>query len=81
MNNETKSVVEFFKENPEFVLEYIEILQEEGAVETFSYSGMLMKIRLTGTTKDDVDFQSSRVSRGTVSRLLKEHFKGNLLES
>ena len=70
MNMETESVINFFKENPSFEEDYLNII-EDGELETISYSGLLLKLQLSGTTKDHVNFSSYKVSRGEVTKYLK----------
>lgn len=71
MNKETESVINYIKENKDLVKEYIEYLGMEDK-NLLSYSGFLMHTKLNGTTKEGVDFNSSRVVRREVSAIIRK---------
>ena len=64
----TNSVLNFLKESPELVYEYLDDANGEGR--TVSYSDML-RVILNGTTKEDVNFASRFVVRGKITKYLE----------
>lgn len=70
-NAETTSVINFLKENIDVLENYFKKLYKENNLCTLSYSGLLIDCKLSGTTKEGVDFQSSKVQRSIVSSYIK----------
>jgi hypothetical protein len=64
----TNSVLNFLKESPELVYEYLDDANGEGR--TVSYSDML-RVILNGTTKEGVNFASRFVVRGKITKYLE----------
>lgn len=71
MNMETESVVNYIKENKDMVIDYINFINYKDK-DLLSYSGFLMYTKLNGTTKEGVDFNSSKVVRRDVSAVIRE---------
>lgn len=64
----TNSVLNFLKESPELVYEYLYDANREGR--TISYSDML-RVILNGTTKEGVNFASRFIVRSKITNYLE----------
>lgn len=64
----TNSVLNFLKESPELVYEYLNDANREGR--TISYSDML-RVILNGTTKEGVNFASRFIVRSKITNYLE----------
>lgn len=78
MNEETKSVINYIKENKDLVEDYINYVNFDDK-DLLSYSGFLMYTKLNGTTKEGVDFNSSKVFRRDVSLVIRQ-FKEEMMK-
>ena len=74
MNVETRSVIDFLNSNQNIVEYYFFLLRSKNN-KNISYSDLLISVKLEGTTKEGVDFNSSKVSRSRVSDHLKSMWK------
>lgn len=66
---ETKSVMNFLRENKHLIYEYANKAKELG--EPLSYSGML-RITVEGTTKEGVNLRSRKVKRSVITQYIEE---------
>lgn len=78
MNMETESVINFIKQNKDIVIDYINYIGYDDK-NLLSYSGFLMYTKLNGTTKEGVDFNSSKVVRREVSLVIRQ-FKEEIMK-
>lgn len=74
MNKETRSVINFLETDKICFKEYIDKCKEEGTLHLLSYSDLLIVTKLSGTTREGVDFRSSKVRRSQVTEYIKERF-------
>lgn len=75
MCNNTESVIEFLKSNKDLLDDYFSETKEKGR--NPSYSELLIHQRLSGTTKEKVDFTSSSVKRSSVTKWLIGVYTGS----
>lgn len=70
MNKETESVINFLKENPQVISSLYEKVKGKPSY-LLSYSGLLQTEKLDGTTRDGVNFKSSKIQRALVSEYIR----------
>lgn len=72
MSIETSSVIDFL-EGSNILKDYFGSCIAKG--NEVSYSGFLIEMKLSGTTAEGVDFQSSKISRSAVTVYMRKKFK------
>ena len=73
LNFETKSVINFLEEDNKYFKEYIHTVSVSDT-QSLGYSNLLAVTKLEGTTKEGVDFKSSRVKRAKVSEYIRDRY-------
>lgn len=73
----TNSVISFLTGNEDLLQQYF---KSNGTSEEVSYSGLLIKLRLSGTTAEGVDLESCSVNRKDVTSWIKKKYKRYIQE-
>lgn len=78
LNKETVSVINFLEDNKNLLDSFYYELKQSQSLHYLSYSLLLSSNRLSGTTKEGVNFASSRVQRSEVTNYIKGLYVGGL---
>lgn len=81
LNKETKSIINFLDKDEHCFEDYINKCIADDNLDCLSYSDLLITMKLYGTTKEGVNFRSSKVSRKKVSEYMDRRFKEERLLS
>lgn len=72
----TRSVINFFQCNTDLLQQYF----NSNGNKELSYSGLLFKLRLSGTTAEGVDLESCSVNRKDVTNWIKNRYMSYIQE-
>lgn len=70
--SKTESVIAYLKENSDLVNKYFDSVSE---AEDVSYAGFLLKMRISGTTKEGVDIAFGGSSYPKITKWLNKKYK------
>lgn len=72
----TESVINFFISNEDLLQQYF----NSNGNKELSYSGLLYKLKLSGTTAEGIDLESCSVNRKDVTNWIKSKYMGYVKE-